>query len=115
VADDPEEELFAVVDEEAAMGGVCEFEMGLLMDSVVVEEAGMEMRSAGCTIASWILPDDVVAESQIRARGGAGSAVLMSCWEQRLGRGRKECRRAWGEDRGQLLLQRALEAVRALQ
>jgi hypothetical protein len=37
VADDPVEELFAVVDEEAAIGGVCEFEAGLLMDSVVGE------------------------------------------------------------------------------
>ena len=42
VADDPEEELFAVVFVEAAMGGVCEFEVGLLMDSVVVMEKRVE-------------------------------------------------------------------------
>jgi alpha-D-ribose 1-methylphosphonate 5-triphosphate synthase subunit PhnH len=36
VADDPAEEEFAVVDEEAAIGGFCVFEMGLLMDSVGV-------------------------------------------------------------------------------
>jgi hypothetical protein len=46
VADDPVEELFAVVDEEAAMGGVCEFEVGLLMDSVVGE-----VRRGGCGLA----------------------------------------------------------------
>lgn len=37
MADDPVEELFAVADEEAAIGGVCEVEAGLLMDSVVGE------------------------------------------------------------------------------
>ena len=36
VADDPGEEEFAVVDEEAAIGGFCVLEMGLLMDSVGV-------------------------------------------------------------------------------
>jgi hypothetical protein len=34
VADDPVEEEFAVVDEEAAIGGFCVFEVELLMDSV---------------------------------------------------------------------------------
>lgn len=47
MADDPEAELFAVVDEEAAMGGVCEFEMGLLMDSVVEGEVDVDVRSVG--------------------------------------------------------------------
>jgi hypothetical protein len=47
VADDPVEELFAVVDEEAAMGGVCEFEAGLLMDSVVGEVSGGGGRAVG--------------------------------------------------------------------
>ena len=47
MADDPEEELFAVVVEEAAMGGVCELEMELLMDSVVEGEVNVDVRSVG--------------------------------------------------------------------
>ena len=65
MADDPEEELFAVVVEEAAMGGVCEFEVGLLMDSVVEKERGRRVEEGGrraAQVASWwIGPDDVVA------------------------------------------------------
>ena len=51
MADDPVEELFAVVDEEAAIGGFCEFEMELLMDSVV-GEVDVRMRSVTCAIAT---------------------------------------------------------------
>lgn len=84
VADDPEEELFAVVDEEAAMGGVCEFEMELLMDSVGGgRRAGVRMRMAGYAMAL------VVGRGRMtfcrwnrrseRAGGERASAVLMSC------------------------------------
>ena len=74
MADDPEEELFAVVVEEAAMGGVCELEMELLMDSVMaVGEAGMRMRSAGWTMGfDGYSRMTLSRESQIRARGRGG-------------------------------------------
>lgn len=49
MADDPAEELFAgVAVWEAAIGGVCAFEMELLMDSVV----GERVRSLACAIAT---------------------------------------------------------------
>lgn len=69
VADDPAEEVFAgVADWEAAMVGVCAFEVELLMDSV----GGVKLRAAVCAVAgvgrmAWAL---CVAEGEGERRPG---------------------------------------------